>query len=230
MAAVPVPSNQRVLLHGVSWQTYEILLKEFDRRPIRLTYDRGGLEIRTLSHGHEHLGKLLGRFIETLTEEIQIPVHSGGSTTFRREDRERGREPDRCYWIQNERPMRCRREFDFQSDPPPDLAVEIEVTSSMLDRLGIYAALGIPEIWRFTGEALRVYRLGRNGKYAEVAQSPTFPDVPVAEVLRFVRLSETQDETSVVRAFRAWVRDVVLPARQQKSAKPSKSGKPRKAR
>jgi Uma2 family endonuclease len=230
MATVQASAHQRVLLHNVSWQTYETLLREFDRKPIRLTYDQGELEIMTLSHEHEHRKKLFARFIEALTEELQIPIHSGGATTFRREAKQRGLEPDECYWIQHEQAMRGRREFDFLSDPPPDLAVEVEVSSSLLDRMGVYAALGIPEIWRFVGEALHVYRLGRNGKYAEVTRSPAFPDVSVAEVLRFVRMGETQDETSVVRAFRTWVREHVLPGREKNPPAASKSRKPRKAR
>src|SRR5262245_54289430 len=100
--------------------------------PIRLTYDRAKLEIMTLSHGHENYATLIGRLIEALTEELNIPIHSGGSTTFKREAKKRGLEPDECYWIQNERVMRGRKDFEIDTDPPPDLAVEIDIMSSSL--------------------------------------------------------------------------------------------------
>lgn len=211
MATVAVPSEQRVLLHDVSWQTYETLLKEFDERPIRLTYDEGELEIMTISHSHENYGALIGRLIETLTEELNIPIHSGGSTTLKREIKQRGLEPDECYWIKHERAMRGKKDYDRANDPPPDLAVEVDITPSSLDRMAIYAALGIPEVWRFDGEALVVYRLGRDGKYRVCKQSPTFPYLPLAEVTRFLKQSDEQDETSLVRTFRRWVREQVLP-------------------
>ncbi len=126
-------AEQRILLHDVSWQTYEALLREFDCRPIRLTYDRGALEIRTLSHGHEHSAHLLGRLVEALTVELNVPIHSGGSTTFHQEAKQRGLEPDECYWVQNEPRMRGRKEFDFDADPPPDLAIEVDISRSSLN-------------------------------------------------------------------------------------------------
>jgi len=212
MATVQLSSEQRILLHNVSWQTYETLLREFDERPIRLTYDRGDLEIMTLSHGHENYGKLTGRFVETLTEELNIAIHSGGSTTLKRELKKRGLEPDECYWIQNEPAMRGKKDFDQDNDPPPDLGIEIDITHSSLDRMAIYAALKVPEVWRFDGESFSVYRLGADGKYHLSKQSLAFPFLPLAEVLRFLRASDEQDETSLVRSFRRWVREHLLPS------------------
>jgi Uma2 family endonuclease len=214
MATVQASAEQRILLQGVSWRTYETLLKEFDERPIRLTYDNGGLEIMTLGHGHEHLAALLRRLVESLTLELNIPIHSGGSTTFKKEAKKRGLEPDECYWIQHEPAMRGKKDFDIDSGPPPDLAIEIDITSSSLDRLSIYATLGVREVWRYDGESFRAYRL-RGGAFQPCAQSPALPMLPFEEVLRYFRESDTQDETTLVRGFSRWVREELAPIWEQ---------------
>ena len=121
------PVTHRVLLDNISWQTYEALLKENAEHRVRMTYDQGSLEIMTLSHRHERRAKLLARLIETLTMGLQIPIHSGKSTTFKEEVKKKGLEPDECYWIQHEPAMRGKDEFDPATDPPPDLAIEIDM-------------------------------------------------------------------------------------------------------
>jgi Uma2 family endonuclease len=214
MATVAVTGEQRLLLHDIGWRTYETLLKEFDERPIRLTYDRGSLEIMTLSYGHENYAELLSLFIIVLTEELRVPRHSGGSTTFKREALQRGLEPDRCYWIQNELRMRGKKDFDIETDPPPDLAIEVEISRGALNRMAIYAALGVAEVWRFDGDVLKVHRLEAGQKYAKSDHSPTFPHLPIRELAEFLRASDAQDETSLELSFRAWVRQHVLPAHQ----------------
>lgn len=223
MATVQVSPEQRVLLQNVSWQTYETLLEETASRGIRLTYDHGSLEIMTVSHGHENCGRLLGRFVETLTVELDIPIHSGGSTTFKREAKKRGLEPDECYWIENEQSMRGKKEFDIDSDPPPDLAIEVEVSRSALNRMAIYATLGVLEVWRFDTEELSVWQLRTTGRYMQAEQSRVFPFLPLAEVIRFLRASDTEDETTLVRSFRQWVREELLPVWEQ--ARAEKQGK-----
>jgi Uma2 family endonuclease len=225
MATVPVAGEQRILLHGVSWQTYETLLREVGRST-RLTYDRGMLEIMTPSHGHENYSRLLGRFIETMTEELNIPIHSGGSTTFRREAPQRELEPDECYWVQRESTMRGKKEFDPETDPPPDLALEVDITSSSLDRMSIYATLGVREVWRFDGSALRVCRL-RGKVYVPTEESLAFPFLSLDEVLRFLGESDRLDETSLVRSFRLWVREQLLPAYQASQAAPARRARRR---
>lgn len=160
----------------------------------------------TLSHGHERCSSLLGRFVEVTTEELNMPMQSGGSTTFGREELERGLEPDRCYYLENEPLVRDKDEIDLETDPPPDLAIEVDVSRSSLDRMGIYAAIRVPEVWRFDGETLRVFRLNKRGKYAEAARSQHFPFLPLSEVAQFLQRRTEMDETSLVRSFRRWVR------------------------
>jgi Uma2 family endonuclease len=208
MATVVRETNeQRLVLYDLPWKTYVRFLKELDERPIRLTYDRGALEIMTLSQEHESYRHLLGRFLDVLTEELNIPVKGGRSTTFKRKKRQRGLEPDGCYWIATEPQVRGKDQIDLRRDPPPDLAIEVEISRSALDRLAIYAALGVPEVWRFDGQSLQVCRLGPDGEYAVCDHSPTFPFRPLAELVAFLQRRKEMDETSLVRSFRAWVRE-----------------------
>ncbi|HEV3257847.1 MAG TPA: Uma2 family endonuclease [Gemmataceae bacterium] len=213
------PADQRFLLFNVSWKTYETFLAELGDRPIRLTYDRGNLELMAPSHVHERYKKILGRIIDTLTLELNILMKSGGSTTFKRKDLERGMEPDECYYIENEPLVRGKMEIDLTTDPPPDICIEIDITSSSLDRQGIYAAMRVPEIWRFDGESLRVYRLDANGDYQLCDRSPTFPFLPLDEIARFLQQANVADETSLIRAFITWLREEIVPRLQDGRAR-----------
>src|SRR5207248_8848460 len=145
---------------------------------IQLTYDEGRLEIMTLSPQHEILKKFIGRLIEQLTLELDIPIKSLGSTTIARKDLERGLEPDECYYIGRERLVRGRMKISFRKDPPPDLAVEVDVSRSSVSRQRVYAALGVPEMWRYDGE-LHVLHLQANGEYVERERSLSFPFLPI---------------------------------------------------
>ena len=232
MATAAFPGGQRLLLDDVSWQGYENLLKEFDGRPIRLTYDEGDLEIRTLSFGHESYSWIIGRLIATWTEELNIPLRAGKSTTLRLKRKKKGLEGDQCFWIQNEARMRGKRVFDLKVDPPPDLAMEIDISRSSMNRMVIYAALKVPEVWRFNGKTLRFYRLNENGAYELCERSLAFPLLPPADVLRFLLASETTEETTLIRSFREWIRKSILPAwqaeqghgKKQKSKKKDENG------
>src|SRR3712207_4578607 len=133
MATVPLVGEKRGLLEQVSWKAYEALLESWADLSVRMTYDRGRLEIMWTLLPHEQYSSLIGQMLEAFTLERRIPRHSGRSTTFRREAKERGLEPDACYWIQNEPRMRSRKDFDPEEDPPPDLAIEVDITSSSLD-------------------------------------------------------------------------------------------------
>jgi Uma2 family endonuclease len=214
-ATAPPPVQSRayesVLLHGVRWSTYVALLEDMDNRHIRLTYDDGDLEIMTLSSPHEWSKKLIGRMIEAMTEVLNIPIRSGGQTTFKKELQKKGLEPDECYWVANEPAVRGRADLDVELDPPPDIAVEVEISTSVLDRLGIYAALRVSEVWRSDGHQVLVEQLQEDGTYAQVSQSPSFPWLPLAELGRFLKASKTMDETSWIRSFRAWVRAELAP-------------------
>ncbi|MGK7874352.1 MAG: Uma2 family endonuclease [Xenococcaceae cyanobacterium] len=206
---IQIHEVNRVLLSNISWETYEALVTDLEAQPgTKLTYDRGLLEIMTPLIPHESNKKLLGRLIEAATEELEIEIRSLGSLTCKRKDLARGLEPDQCYYIENEPIVRGIQEIDFTQDPPPDLAIEIDITSSSINPMDIYANLGVPELWRYDGNSLKIYSL-EGETYQEQSCSQTFPQLLPAEILRFLELSKTMGETSLIRSFRQWVRSQI---------------------
>jgi len=220
LAATKVIGEERMLLENISWDTYEALSDNLGEQSpgVHLAYDNGSLEIMTVSHGHERYGRLIGRLIESLTFELDIPIRGGGSTTLKRKLKKKGLEPDECYWTQNEARIRGKRKLVLPNDPPPDLAVEVEITRTVLDRLPIYAAFGVPEIWRFDGEELHVHELHK-GRYREKKQSLAFPFLPLDKIVEFI---QQIDETSLIRSFIDWVRSDILPAYEEKKDEDSR--------
>lgn len=214
MATVETPREQRFLLRNLDWAQYRALADALGEAHLRLTYDRGNLELMTVSHGHERWSSLLGQFVEVLTEELDMPRQSGGSTTLNREDLDRALEPDQCYYLEHEAAVRDKDEIDLTVDPAPDLTIEVDVSRSSISRINIYAALGVPEVWRLVGEQLHILRLSDNRAYVEVENSPHFPFLGVAELQSFLLRRNTMDETSLVKAFRQRVRELRQLSRQ----------------
>jgi Uma2 family endonuclease len=200
------PAGRSVLLSGIRWDTYESLLCDLRDRPTRLTYDRGELEIMAPSFNHERCKRQLGRVVETVADETGQRYISGGSTTFRRADLERGLEPDDCFYLVNVQWVLGKSEIDLRTDPPPDLALEIDITASSLDRLAIYAALGIPEVWRFDGSNLQVLCLSAAGEYQAAATSRAFPALDLKALESFLVDHLGADDGTFVSELRAWLR------------------------
>jgi Uma2 family endonuclease len=194
--------SQRFLLHGVSWQTYKVFARELEGRPaLRLTYDGEDLELMTLTPKHERLRYWAGRVVDMLCWELRISIGGGGAFTHQRDDIERGFEPDIGYWIQSQAAIRGRTDIDLTKDPPLDLAIEIEVSRSVLDRLAIYAAFGIREVWRFNGETLRVYLPQPDGTYQASESSAAFPFLPMDEFAGFLQLKAGATDTEQLEAL-----------------------------
>lgn len=205
-----LPDQEHVLLRGISWQTYLTLLDELEgRRRLRLTYDNGDLEIMSPSPKDEWGAKRIGRMVECYTEELGIPICSLGSTTFHYELIKKGLEPDGCYYVQHEEHVRSKDDLKMGVDPPPDLAIEVDVTRRVIERLPIYAAIKFPEIWQFVRGAIKVHTLGKNGAYSVGHRSVCLPELPLATLEEFLRKRGTIDETSWAREFRTWVRTLV---------------------
>ena len=207
MSTAEISRPQRLVLYGEPWGAYVRLLHLFDeRRHLRITYDRGALEIMTLSPEHEQWKRLIGRLIVALTEELGLPLAEYGSMTMKRRKKLRGLEPDECFWIQNEALVRQLKSYSLCRDPPPDLIVEVDISRSAVNRMGIYAAFNVPEVWRFRNERLEFHVLGEDGKFAVQPISRTFPGIPADEVNRFLALRGQADHNSLVRQFREWIR------------------------
>ncbi len=208
--AQTAPRANQLVLYDVDWKTYGRLLRAFAERPgVRLTYDRGSLEIVILSYGHESHGYLLARIVDTVSEELGLPIAGGGSTTFKRRKKKRGLEPDKCFWITHEAQVRGKDRIDLRVDPPPDLVIEVDVTHSSLDRMSIYAVLGVPEVWRYTKNCLSIHLLGADGKYGVDSPSAVFPGLTAAALTPFLSLRGKEDDNAIVRKVRTWVRQQI---------------------
>jgi Uma2 family endonuclease len=204
--------GRSLVLDDVDWRTYTGLIRVFAGRPtLRLAYDRGRLEIMHPLPEHETAAYLLGRFVDTLTEELALPVKAGRSTTFRRRRRQRGLEADNSYWIANEAKVRGKQTIDLRVDPPPDLAIEIDLTHSSVNRMAIYAALRVPEVWRLDSHGLTRHVLGAHGGYDHSLHSVAFPQLKMTDVESFLALRFREEDTAIVRRFREWVRAHLLP-------------------
>ena len=206
LPSVEPRGENRVIFHDLNWGAYQQILHALPgNRAARLTYDRGTLEITMPSELHEFSGELIALFIRILVIELGLKIKTMGSTTLDREDLNRGAEPDKAFYIQNQ-PAVAGRRVDLSQDPPPDLVVEVEISHSDIDKLKLYAAMGVPEFWRYNGKILRIYQL-QEGLYHEVEQSPTFPQVPKIRLYQF--LSEGQeDEIAAEHTLRNWLRSL----------------------
>lgn len=206
MATVLSPPEQRVMLHNVRWETYERLLSDLgDSGAPRLTYDRGTLEIMSPSSEHERYNRTVAQIVEELAVELDVHIESLGSTTFRRGDLDQGFEPDSCFYVRNAASVRGKKRIDLKNDPPPDLVIEIDITSPSLNKFPLFASVGVPEVWRFDGSRLFIYELA-GVEYHERDASIAFPSVTAADVTAFVKDSETMERPAWVRKLRETAR------------------------
>jgi Uma2 family endonuclease len=202
-------AEQRVLLRNAGWETYERLLAEREERRVpRFFYDRGVMEILSPSKRHETVGDIVASLVKELAVELDVDVESAGSTTFKREDLERGFEPDECFYFSGsaER-VRGKEDIDLDAgDPPPDLVVEVDITNPSLDKLPIYARLGVAEVWRYAGGRFAVLGLEGEGGYAEMAGSRFLPVLTRDALARFVEKGLTTRYPDWARKVREWAR------------------------
>jgi Uma2 family endonuclease len=196
--------EQRTCLCGISWQLFEQLLAEIgDDCATRLSYHQGILEFMTPLFTHEQSNRLIERVVNTLVEEKGLECTPAGSMTIKRPDLAAVKEPGSSFYIQNEHLVRDKMRLDFSQDPPPDLAIEVDITHSAIDQLALYATLGVPELWLYDGQALTFYRL-ESGVYGVVGWSSTFPELEPARVLEFWAECRSIGVSGAVRSLRQW--------------------------
>jgi Uma2 family endonuclease len=206
MVVTSTPTEQRILLQNISWQLFENLSLELgEHNSHRLAYHKGNLEIMVPLPEHENSNRLIERLIVTLLEELQIEYNLFGSMTIKRPSMKAGKEPDSCYYIENEALVRGKKTLDFNEDPPPDLALEIDISRSSLNQLELYADLGIKELWIYDRRTISFYQL-ENGSYVECDRSPTFPILPANRVIEFLEQCQTLGVITALRQFREWLR------------------------
>lgn len=205
METVKSPAEQRVLLRNVSWETYERLLAEREENRVpRFAFDQGMLEIVSPSSEHESISYYIGLLVAVFAEVTGVDVYGVGSTTFKRADVQRGFEPDSCFYIQNEELVRGKARIDLDVDPPPDLVIEVDITSPSLDKLPIYAQMGVSEVWRYDGDDLSFFTLDQ-GQYSEVATSAVLPPITAQVVSELVEKSKSLGLASWLREVRATI-------------------------
>ncbi|HEV3163349.1 MAG TPA: Uma2 family endonuclease [Isosphaeraceae bacterium] len=212
MATISTPArsstsegDMRVVIRNVGWQGYQKMLDLIGDQPIRKAYDRGDLELMSPSQPHERYKNVLARMIEAITSELNIPCEAAGSTTWRKEEIDRGIEADECYYLAHATEV-IGKDVDLEVDPPPDLAIEVDTSRSALDRAGIYAALGVPEVWRFDGQTLRIEQLEPDGKYHPRDHSPGLPFLSSTELTHWLLLAATMGQTTWHRQLLTWIR------------------------
>lgn len=206
---IDVPPGQHVLLHDVSWQEFEVILEDLgDHRGTRLAYDNGVLDITIPLPEHESNKEIVSDLLKALLEELDIEFLTLGSTTFKNPLLNKGLEPDRCFYIQNEALVRGKNRLDLTVDPPPDLALEIDITSRTYPE--IYKALKVPELWRFDRGLLQIGVL-QAGDYVLVNESPNFPGLPLIEAIpQYLAQCRVAGRNTTLKAFRQWVRRLLL--------------------
>ena len=202
---IDVPPGQTVLVHDVSWEEFETILQELgEHRSSRIAYDNGTVEIMTPLPEHEYIKELMGDLVKALLEELDIDFATLGSTTFKNQAMVKGIEPDQCFYIRHEHAIRGKKRMDLTIDPPPDLALEVDITSRT--HLNIYEALGVLELWRYSDEQLQIYVL-RDGAYVESQTSPTFPGFSPRDMMpQYLEQSRMEGRNRTMKAFRQWVR------------------------
>ena len=196
--------NQKLILQGVGWDFYEQILKEFeDSNALHFAYDNGFLEVEVPTTKHEIPNRILQDFVTFIAVERGIDVRNAGSTTFRQKSKAKGVEPDTCFYIQNEPKIRGKLEIDLQKDPPPDLVIEVDVSHPSLDKLPIYAALGVPEVWLYKGERVIFLKLVGND-YQEIENSLALPILNSQTATEFLNKGLSQSSSVWFREIREW--------------------------
>jgi len=208
MSVVAHHPETRIVLSNVSWATFEALLADTDQRGAHFVYDHGILEIMSPSVEHEWYHRLLGRLVEAFTLERNIPIRSTAATTLKDQLKDRGLEADESYYITNESLVRGLIDLDLTRDPPPDLAIEVEISRSAMDKLAICGDLGVSEVWFYDGESLRMYARQVKGTYETMVRSVELPRLTRETVETFLARRHECDETTWIRTFHQWVRDL----------------------
>jgi len=200
MSTIPASSEQRVVLRSVSWETYLALTEESESGSGRMTYDQGVLEIMSPGMPHEIAKRLIGRMIETFTLYRGIEIRSSSSTTFRRSELQRGFEADESYYIQRACELRGTGEIDLSIHPPPDLVLEVDMTNSSIPKKALFAAMKIPEVWRYDGASLWMGSLFQED-YQDLKQSLVLPGFPRELAAKLLDRQFDENETALIRDF-----------------------------
>src|SRR5437016_14388231 len=200
-----MPEDTVVTFHGVSWEEYEELLQQVgEAAGLRISYGDGTLQVMTLSSGHENYVRFIENLINTIRLRLRMNIRSFGSMTMRKQPEKRGNEPDACFYIQTASKIGKKIQLNFETDPPPDVALEVDVHHDTLWKDSIYAALGVPELWRFDGRTFTI-RVLREKQYVEVPQSRALPVLTAQTLTDFLTRLCDEGELETILAFDRWL-------------------------
>ncbi len=200
-----LPADSTLVVRGVRWEDYEELLEAIgEASGLRISYNEGTLQIMTVGSEHESYSRLIDSLVRLVSLRLRIRVLSFGSATMKKPGKRKGLEPDGCFYVQTAAAIGNKLQLDFESDPPPDIAVEVDLHHESLSKFPIYAALGIPEVWRYDGEALIIYHL-QNDQYIVAEASQALPVLTATTLSEFLRRSEHEDQYDILVAFEGWL-------------------------
>lgn len=199
--------NQKLILQTISWEFYERILKEYENsNALHFAYDDGFLEVEVPLLKHERPTEILRDLITAICFDKEIDYINAGSTTFRQRRKAKGVEPDTCFYIQNESKIRGKTEIDLSVDPPPDLVIEVDITSPSLNKMPIYAALGVPEVWLFKGDKVEFNKLF--GDFYRVEKnSAVFPKLSSEKATEFLQIGLNESSSKWLKAVREWINE-----------------------
>lgn len=207
-----LPENASVTFHDVSWDEYEELLEQVGEAPgLRISYDNGSLQVMTISSEHEKYASFISSLVTVIQLRLRIDILGFGSATMRKRKRKKGNEPDACFYVQTASVIGNRIQLDFETDPPPDIAVEIDVHHDSRSKFPIYAALGVPEIWRYDGKAMTIYLLAKAAAdidaslYFEQETSAALPILSAQILTETIERMRRDGELNALLAFDEWL-------------------------
>jgi Uma2 family endonuclease len=202
-----LPDGAALIFHDVTWDEYVQVLQDLhNHRRLRATYDCGRLEIVSPLSQHENYARFIDRLLQMLSDELYLTIQAYGSTTWKRKALERGAEADSCFYIQNADRVIGKANIDLESDPPPDVVLEVDLTNESSRKFAIYAALLVPEIWHYNGTAVRFFVLS-SGSYVEVSASRSIPVLRPEMLMAALEINKKEGQTAAVRAFRSHLGD-----------------------
>jgi Uma2 family endonuclease len=200
-----LPPDTVVTFHGVRWEEYEDLLRQVgEASGLRISFNEGTLTVMTLSTEHEKYVRFLESLITAIKLRLRLNILSFGSATMKKRKRNKGNEPDACFYVQSADLLGKRIQLDFEVDPPPDIVVEIDVHHDSLFKFPIYAALGVPEIWRYDGQELTISVL-QEGQYVTVPHSQALPLLSSQMLTEFLTRLRDEGELQALLAFDEWL-------------------------
>ncbi len=190
--ASPSGAEQRLLLRGVSWETYNRISRALEphQPSVLLTYHHGALEIMVASYEHEKWKGIIGDIVKLIAGELEIDYVSSAQTTFQLEYKSGGFEGDDTFYFSYLEPLRKMNEIDLSKDPAPDLVIEIDISNPSINKLPLFADLGVNEVWRYHKGALKIYSLAAEG-FVEAEVSAFLPGVRSQAITDLIVLSQS---------------------------------------